>query len=71
MECFEEGFLGHIVGICLAVEHLDEHGIELAAVASNQLVVCTRLAGKSARYELLIALVCIRISGVFLHFGRT
>ena len=54
MEGLEKGFLSHIVGIGLAVEHLDEHGIELAAVASDKLIIRTGAPLERVLDELLI-----------------
>ena len=54
MEGLEEGFLSHIVGIGLAVEHLDEHGIELAAVAPDKLIIRTGTPLERVLDELLI-----------------
>ena len=54
MECFEKGFLRYIVGIGFAVKHLDEHGIELAAVASDKLIIRTGASIERVLDELLI-----------------
>ena len=42
-----------------------------AAVAAYEFIISAGLTSEGALNKLFIWLLCIRISGVFLHFGRT